>query len=151
MLAYILYKESMAGAFSAPEPIIDNASIVDPSTSYFPLNISFLDMSYSQRWDVTNQPQPAYKVSDLFLLLPGLGVIIGYTLTCIRLRSLERDSRNVNGDETFTTMQLSYYIYCVYWLIGSMICILILGVLYEFRLVHPEYFPVLAQAVKDFQ
>ncbi|KAF8933416.1 hypothetical protein BGZ58_006364 [Dissophora ornata] len=91
----------------------------------------------------------ASRISDLCLLLFGLAIIVGYILTCRRLRSLERDSRNVNGDDTSTTLQLSYYIYCVYWLIGSMFAILILGVLYEFTLVSPEKNPALAQAVND--
>ncbi|KAG0248540.1 hypothetical protein BG011_010169 [Mortierella polycephala] len=93
----------------------------------------------------------ASVVSDVTMLLLGLAIIIGYTMTCLRLRALERDSRNVNGDDTATTLQLTYYIYCVYWLIGSMIAILLLGILYNFDLVHPEQRPVLAQAVSDLQ
>ncbi|KAF9193745.1 hypothetical protein BGZ50_007155 [Haplosporangium sp. Z 11] len=93
----------------------------------------------------------ASMVSDVIMLLLGLAIIIGYTMTCLRLRALERDSRNVNGDDTATTLQLTYYIYCVYWLIGSMVTILLLGILYKFKLVHPEQHPVLAQAVNDLQ
>ncbi|KAF8951996.1 hypothetical protein BGZ52_008566, partial [Haplosporangium bisporale] len=89
--------------------------------------------------------------SDVCLLLLGLVVIVGYILTCRRLQALERDSRNVNGGETSTTLQLAYYIYCVYWLLGSFGAIMILGVLYKFKLIEPANYPVLAQAINDLQ
>ncbi|KAG0032862.1 hypothetical protein BGZ81_009915 [Podila clonocystis] len=93
----------------------------------------------------------ASNASDICLLLFGLVVIIGYILTCRRLRALERDSRNVNGGDTSTTLQLAYYIYCVYWLLGSFAAIMILGILYKFQLVKPEHNLVLAQAINDMQ
>ncbi|KAF9961107.1 hypothetical protein BGZ72_004871 [Mortierella alpina] len=95
--------------------------------------------------------QTASRVSDLLLLLLGLTIILGYIMTCLRLRALERDSRDVNGDDTPTTLQLTYYVYCIYWLIGSMFAILVLGILYEFTLVSPAENPVLAQVVNDIQ
>ncbi|KAG0028325.1 hypothetical protein BGZ82_008499 [Podila clonocystis] len=93
----------------------------------------------------------ASNASDICLLLFGLAVIIGYILTCRRLRALERDSRNVNGGDTSTTLQLAYYIYCVYWLLGSFAAIMILGILYKVQLVNPEQNLVLAQAINDLQ
>lgn len=93
----------------------------------------------------------ASNVSDVCLLLLGLVVIVGYILTCRRLQALERDSRNVNGGDTSTTLQLAYYIYCVYWLLGSFGAIIILGVLYKLQLVDPSDRPVLAQAINDLQ
>ncbi|KAF9325706.1 hypothetical protein BG006_010818 [Podila minutissima] len=93
----------------------------------------------------------ASNASDICLLLFGLVVIIGYILTCRRLQALERDSRNVNGGDTSTTLQLAYYIYCVYWLLGSFAAIMILGVLYKIQLVNPEEHLVLAQAINDLQ
>ncbi|KAG0211446.1 hypothetical protein BGX28_007938 [Mortierella sp. GBA30] len=106
----------------------------------------FVGIGYGiQNWET------AANVSDLLLLLLGLTIILGYTMTCLRLRALERDSRDVNGEATTTTLQLIYYVYCIYWLIGSMIAILILGILYKFRLVNPGKNPVLAQVVNDTQ
>ncbi|KAG0045170.1 hypothetical protein BGZ83_009585 [Gryganskiella cystojenkinii] len=101
--------------------------------------------------NVLNDWDRASKVADLFMLILGLTVILGYGLTCHRLRTLERDSRNVTGEDTSTTLQLVYYIQCVYWLTGSMIAILILGVLYQLPLVKCEVYPVLAQAMNDLQ
>ncbi|KAF9098181.1 hypothetical protein BGX27_000838, partial [Mortierella sp. AM989] len=100
-----------------------------------------------------NDPDNAELYSSIFLLVLGVAVAIGYTLTCIRLRALEHDSRNVNGDDTSTTLQLMYYVHCVYWLIGSMILILILGVLYKTSLVPTmaETNIVMAQAINDIQ
>ncbi|KAF9201616.1 hypothetical protein BGZ49_008156 [Haplosporangium sp. Z 27] len=93
----------------------------------------------------------AEKVSDTILLVLGVTVLIGYALTCIRLRALERDSRNVNGDDTSTTLQLVYYIHCVYWLIGSLIPILALGILFAINVVDNfiDTHLTLAQAVND--
>ncbi|KAF9355987.1 hypothetical protein BGX34_010164 [Mortierella sp. NVP85] len=93
----------------------------------------------------------AWRASDVCLLIIGVGIIVGYALTCIRLRALERDSRNVNGGDTSTTLQLTYYVYCVYWLIGSMIVIMLLGILYKFTLVNPDLYPVRARAINDLQ
>ncbi|KAG0325951.1 hypothetical protein BG000_001585, partial [Podila horticola] len=93
----------------------------------------------------------ASNASDICLLLFGLVVIIGYILTCRRLRALERDSRNVDGGDTSTTLQLAYYIYCVYWLLGSFGAIMILGILYKATLVNPEEHLILAQAINDMQ
>ncbi|KAF9903730.1 hypothetical protein BX616_001551 [Lobosporangium transversale] len=90
-------------------------------------------------------------VTDGLLLALGVGIIIGYVMTCIRLRALERDSRDVNGDDTSITFQLTYYVYSVYWLIGSMISILLLGILYKVQLVKADYHPVLARAINDLQ
>ncbi|KAF9939382.1 hypothetical protein BGZ67_009607 [Mortierella alpina] len=111
----------------------------------FPVTV-FVGIGYG-----TNSWQTASRVSDLLLLLLGLTIILGYIMTCLRLRALERDSRDVNGDDTPTTLQLTYYVYCIYWLIGSMFAILVLGILYEFTLVSPAKCPVLAQVVNDIQ
>ncbi|KAF9925434.1 hypothetical protein BGZ65_007763, partial [Modicella reniformis] len=250
MLAYILYKESVAGVYAGPKP---HSNYEPPSTSTsftFPFNVSFRDMSSNPEWDIASTPlsedqslyyilsmkpialysnasqcllfalrlvlkfsqcglltcllllntywcrhvealvdegdfmsrtemytyyflaglalflpvstflgvgygldnwKLASRVSDVCLLVIGVSIIVSYALTCIRIRALERDSRNVNGDETSTTLQLTYYIYCVYWLVASMISIMILGILYKVTLVNPETHPVLARAVNDLQ
>ncbi|KAF9956493.1 hypothetical protein BGZ70_009854, partial [Mortierella alpina] len=111
----------------------------------FPVTV-FVGIGYG-----TSHWPTASRVSDLLLLLLGLAIILGYIMTCLRLRALERDSRDVNGDDTPTTLQLTYYVYCIYWLIGSMFAILVLGILYEFTLVSPAKSPVLAQVVNDIQ
>ncbi|KAF9283820.1 hypothetical protein BGZ68_005081 [Mortierella alpina] len=111
----------------------------------FPVTV-FVGIGYG-----TSNWQTASRVSDLLLLLLGLAIILGYIMTCLRLRALERDSRDVNGGDTPTTLQLTYYVYCIYWLIGSMFAILVLGILYEFTLVSPAKSPVLAQVVNDIQ
>ncbi|KAF9348213.1 hypothetical protein BGX26_000362 [Mortierella sp. AD094] len=100
-----------------------------------------------------NNFDKAENYTNVILVVLGATVVICYTLTCIRLRGLERDSRNVNGNDTSTTLQLMYYIYCVYWLIGSVILILIIGVLYQTTLITGNAVKhlVLAQAMNDLQ
>ncbi|KAF9906702.1 hypothetical protein EC991_000364 [Linnemannia zychae] len=93
------------------------------------------------------------NISDLLLLICGAAVMIAYVATCRRLRALERDSRNVNGQDTSVTLQLSYYIYCIYWLIGSMVFIFILGVMYRYDedILKPQCNPVKAQIISDLE
>ena len=93
------------------------------------------------------------NISDLLLLIGGTAVLVCYAITCRRLRALERDSRNVAGEDTSVTLQLSYYIYCIYWLIGSMIFIFAIGVLYRFDeyILKPQCNPVKAQIISDLE
>ncbi|KAG0314897.1 hypothetical protein BGZ97_008856, partial [Linnemannia gamsii] len=93
------------------------------------------------------------NISDLLLLIGGTAVLICYVITCRRLRALERDSRNVNGDDTSVTLQLSYYVYCIYWLIGSMVFIFVIGLMYRFdeEILKPQCNPVKAQIVSDLE
>ncbi|KAF9172726.1 hypothetical protein BGX21_008461 [Mortierella sp. AD011] len=100
-----------------------------------------------------NNFDKAEQCTNLILVILGAIVIICYTLTCIRLRGLERDSRNVNGNDTSTTLQLTYYVNCVYWLIGCVILILIIGILYQTSVVTANAVKhlVLAQAMNDLQ
>ncbi|KAG0056279.1 hypothetical protein BGZ89_002166 [Linnemannia elongata] len=93
------------------------------------------------------------NISDLLLLIGGTAVLICYVITCRRLRALERDSRNVAGEDTSVTLQLSYYIYCIYWLIGSMVFIFTIGVLYRFDedILKPQCNPVKAQIISDLE
>ncbi|KAG0000150.1 hypothetical protein BGZ79_006258 [Entomortierella chlamydospora] len=100
-----------------------------------------------------NNFDKAEQYTNLILVILGAIVVICYTLTCIRLRGLERDSRNVNGNDTSTTLQLTYYVNCVYWLIGCIILILIIGILYQTSVVTANAVKhlVLAQAMNDLQ
>ncbi|KAF9136086.1 hypothetical protein BGW39_006882 [Mortierella sp. 14UC] len=93
------------------------------------------------------------NISDLLLLICGVAVMMAYVATCRRLRALERDSRNVNGKDTSITLQLSYYIYCIYWLIGSMVFIFTLGVMYRYDedILKPQCNPVKAQIISDLE
>ncbi|KAG9069009.1 hypothetical protein KI688_009899 [Linnemannia hyalina] len=93
------------------------------------------------------------NISDLLLLIGGTAVLVCYVITCRRLRALERDSRNVSGEDTSVTLQLSYYIYCIYWLIGSMVFIFAIGVLYRFDIdiLKAQCNPVKAQIISDLE
>ncbi|KAG0291581.1 hypothetical protein BGZ96_005049 [Linnemannia gamsii] len=93
------------------------------------------------------------NISDLLLLVSGTAVMICYVITCRRLRALERDSRNVNGDDTSVTLQLCYYVYCIYWLIGSMVFIFTIGLMYRFdeEILKPQCNPVKAQIISDLE
>lgn len=93
------------------------------------------------------------NISDLLLLIGGTAVLVCYVVTCRRLRALERDSRNVAGEDTSVTLQLSYYIYCIYWLIGSMFFIFAIGLMYRFdeQILKPQCNPVMAQIISDLE
>ncbi|KAF8933101.1 hypothetical protein BGZ47_011025, partial [Haplosporangium gracile] len=93
------------------------------------------------------------NISDLFLLIGGTAVLVCYVITCRRLRALERDSRNVAGEDTSVTLQLSYYIYCIYWLLGSMVFIFTIGMMYRFDadILRPQCNPVKAQIMSDLE
>ncbi|KAF9928098.1 hypothetical protein FBU30_002634 [Linnemannia zychae] len=121
--------------------ILAGVALVVPVTTLSVLSLGF------------NNSLQGGNISDLLLLICGATVLVCYIVTCHRLRSLERDSRNVNGEYTSVTLQLSYYVYCIYWLIGSMIFIFSIGIMYRFddKILKPQCNPVKAQIISDLE
>ncbi|KAG0230460.1 hypothetical protein BGW42_000937 [Actinomortierella wolfii] len=87
--------------------------------------------------------------TDISLYTLGFLTVIAYIFTVRRLQALNRDARNVDGEDTSVTLQLGYYIYCIYWLLASMLLIIIMGIIYDIEFLSPERNPVLAQAISD--
>ncbi|KAF9974928.1 hypothetical protein BGZ73_001589 [Actinomortierella ambigua] len=87
--------------------------------------------------------------NDISLFILEFLTVIAYVVTVRRLQALNRDARNVDGEDTSVTLQLGYYIYCIYWLLASTILIIVMGILYDIDFLTPEWNPVLAQALND--